>query len=38
MKQQIEEILQTKEYDKIDKIVYGLYKLTEEEIEFIEIQ
>jgi hypothetical protein len=32
------EILQTKEYEKIDKIIYDLYKLTEDEIEFIKIQ
>ena len=31
----IDEILQIKNYDEIDKIVYNLYNLTEEEIQFI---
>jgi hypothetical protein len=34
--QQIERLLQTKEYRVIDKLVYELYKLENEEIEFIE--
>jgi hypothetical protein len=32
----IGEIIQAKEYCKIDKIIYDLYKLTEDEIKFIE--
>jgi hypothetical protein len=37
IKQQIERLLQTKEYDEIDKIVYELYNFTQEEIAFIEV-
>jgi hypothetical protein len=33
--QQIERLLQTKEYDEINRIVYELYNLTKDEIEFI---
>ncbi|GHT10395.1 type II restriction endonuclease [Bacteroidia bacterium] len=36
--QKIEKMLQTKEYNEIDKLIYKLYNLTEEEIEFIESQ
>ena len=31
----MDKILQAKEYDEIDKLIYTLYNLTEEEIEFI---
>ena len=31
----IDEMLQAKEYDKIDNYVFELYNLTHEEIEFI---
>ena len=33
---QIEKILQSKDYQSIDKLVYGLYGLDKEEIEFVE--
>jgi type II restriction/modification system DNA methylase subunit YeeA len=36
--EQIEKLLLAKKYAEIDKIVYNLYNLTEEEIEFIEKQ
>lgn len=32
----LETFLQSKEYDKIDKLIYSIYGLTEEEINFIE--
>jgi hypothetical protein len=35
-KQHIEKLLQTKEYETIDRLVYELYGLNDEEIEFIE--
>ena len=38
IEEKVDEILQTKEYDKIDRIVYNLYNLTREEIQFIENQ
>jgi hypothetical protein len=38
IEQQIERLLQTKKYEEIDKLVYEIYGLNEEEIEFIEIQ
>jgi hypothetical protein len=37
-KQQIEKLLQLKDYKKIDGLVYEVYQLSEEEIKFIEIQ
>ncbi|MDR1022737.1 MAG: Eco57I restriction-modification methylase domain-containing protein [Prevotellaceae bacterium] len=37
-KQQIEKMLQIEDYQNIDDIVYNIYKLSEEEIEFIEFQ
>jgi predicted component of type VI protein secretion system len=36
IEQQIEKLLQAKEYEEIDKLVYKLYGLNEEEIKFIE--
>ncbi|MDR1878971.1 MAG: type II restriction endonuclease [Bacteroidales bacterium] len=36
IKQKIDNLLQTKEYNEIDKLAYKLYSLTKEEIEFIE--
>jgi hypothetical protein len=36
MERQIEFLLQTKKYTEIDNLVYNLYKLTNEEIKFIE--
>ena len=36
VKQQIERLLQTKDYESIDMLVYELYGLDKEEIEFIE--
>jgi hypothetical protein len=37
IEQQMEKLLQTKEYDEIDKIVYNLYSLTQEEITFVKM-
>ncbi|MDR2641634.1 MAG: hypothetical protein LBC74_02450 [Planctomycetaceae bacterium] len=36
IKQLVEVLLQDKDYQEIDKLVYEIYKLNEEEIEFIE--
>jgi hypothetical protein len=36
LEQRVEKILQSKDYEAIDKIVYDLYKLSPEGIEFIE--
>jgi hypothetical protein len=36
IEQQIEKLLQEQDYQAIDKIVYQIYGLSEEEIEFIE--
>jgi hypothetical protein len=38
IEQQIEILLQAKEYNEIDEIVYELYGLTKEETEFINFQ
>ena len=38
MKQQIEKLLQNKDYKGIDKLVYDIYKLDKDEIEFIDFQ